>query len=102
MLKRAHYIIVALLLIALLCSCSTQLSSPENDNPTHSEPAKGQATVVVTQDFGRELILEQKIEIEADTSAMTALQMVADVATKYGGGFVNSINGISKVGRAVL
>jgi len=95
MLKRVHYIIVALLLVSLLCSCSTQLSSPENDNPTNSEPAKAKTTVVVTQDFGRELILEQKIEIEADTSAMAALQVVADVVTKYGGGFVNSINGIS-------
>jgi len=95
MLKRAHCIIVALLLVSLLCSCSTQLSSPENDNPTNSEPAKAKATVVVTQDFGRDLILEQKIEIEADTNAMAALQMVADVETKYGGGFVSSINGIS-------
>ena len=51
--------------------------------------------MVVTRDFGRELILEQKVEIEADTSAMAALQMVADVETKYGGGFVASINGIS-------
>ena len=95
MLKRAHYTIAVLLLVSLLCSCSTQLSSPENDNPANSEPAKAKATVVVTRDFGRELILEQKIEIEADTSAMAALQMVADVETKYGGGFVSSINGIS-------
>jgi len=95
MLKRAHYIIAVLLLASLLCSCSTQLSSPKNDNPTNSEPAKTKVTVVVTQDFGRELILEQKIESGADTSAMAALQMVADVETKYGGGFVSSINGIS-------
>jgi len=94
MFKRATYIIAALLLASLLWGCTTQLS-PENDNPTNSEPAKAKATVVVTQDFGRELILEQKTEIEADTSAMAALQMVADVETKYGGGFVSSINGIS-------
>ena len=94
MLKRAHYIVVILLLIALLCGCSNQLPL-ENDNLTNSEPAKGQVTVVVTQDFGKELILEQEIEIETDTSAMAALQMVADVETKYGGGFVSSINGIS-------
>ncbi len=51
--------------------------------------------MVVTRDFGRDLILEQEIELEAGTSAMAALQMVADVETKYGGGFVSSINGIS-------
>jgi len=94
MLKRAHCIVAILFLITLLCGCSTQLP-PENDSPTNSEPAKAKVTVVVTQDFGKELILEQKIEIGADTSAMAALQMIADVETKYGGGFVSSINGIS-------
>ncbi len=94
MLNRATYIIVALLLVSLLWGCTTWLP-PQNDSPTHSEPAKRQVTVVVTQDFGKELLLEQETEIEADTSAMAALQTVADVETKYGGGFVSSINGIS-------
>ena len=94
MLKRTHYIIAALLLISLFWGCSTPLP-PEDNNPSHSEPAKAQATVVVTQDFGKQLILEQEIDLEAATSAMAALQTVADVETKYGGGFVSTINGIS-------
>jgi len=94
MLKRVHYIVAILFLITLLCGCSNQLP-PENDNPANNKPAKAKTTVVVTQDFGRDLILEQKIEIGVDTSAMAALQMVADVEPKYGGGFVSSINGIS-------
>ncbi len=94
MLKRAHCIFTILLLIALLCGCSNQLPA-ENDNPASSEPLNIKATVVVTQDFGKELVLERKINIEPGISAMDALQMVATVETKYGGGFVSSINGIS-------
>jgi hypothetical protein len=94
MLNRVHYILVTLLLIALLCGCSNQLP-PENDSPASSEPLNIEATVIVTQDFGAELVLEQKINIEPGISAMHALQMVTTVETKYGGGFVSSINGIS-------
>ena len=94
MLNRAHYISAVLLLASLFCGCSNQLP-PKNDNPTNSEQTKTKVTVVVTQNFGRELILEQKIESGSDTSAIDALQIVADVETKYGGYFVSSINGIS-------
>jgi hypothetical protein len=52
-------------------------------------------TVIVTKDFGKELILEREIAIEPGTNAMEALQMVAGIETKYGGGFVSSINGTS-------
>jgi hypothetical protein len=51
--------------------------------------------VVVTWDFGKELLLEQEVELKSGTSAMEALQAVADVETKYGGGFVQAINSIS-------
>lgn len=48
--------------------------------------------VVVTQNFGRDLMLEETIRIPSGTSALEALQQVADVETAYGGGFVNAIN----------
>lgn len=51
--------------------------------------------MVVTRDFGKELILEEEVELEPGTNAMAALQAVAEVETKYGGGFVQAINGIS-------
>ena len=94
MLRRVHYITVVLLLTSLISGCSAQVAL-ENTNPTNNEPVEAQATVVIAQDFGKELILERKVNIGADNSAMAALQMVADVETKYGGGFVSSINGIS-------
>jgi len=49
---------------------------------------------VVTRDFGQELILDETLEVPPGTSAMSALMKVADVDTAYGGGFVNSINGV--------
>jgi hypothetical protein len=76
------------------CACSER-DTPSGGTLNENANEISTATVVVTQDFGRELILEQRVEIEADTSAMAALQMAADVETKYGGGFVSSINSIS-------
>ncbi len=94
MVKRALTSILPLLMIALLCSCASSPSATESRWPAAGDTGNT-VTVVVTTDFGRELVLAQKIEIEADTSAMAALQMAAEVTTKYGGGYVESINGVS-------
>lgn len=51
-------------------------------------------TIVVTLDYGKEVILERRILVEEGTSVMQALKLVADVETAYGGGFVSAINGI--------
>jgi hypothetical protein len=86
--KRALPLILACLLTAILCACPAQPPATEIDG-------QPEATVVVTRDFGKELILEEEVELEPGTNAMAALQAVADVETKYGGGFVQAINGIS-------
>jgi predicted small secreted protein len=80
-------IFVLLLLAAILAGCPTPPAAGGD------EPAR--VTVVVTRDFGRELILAEEVEIGEGTDAMTALQTVAEVETKYGGGFVKAINGLS-------
>lgn len=87
MARRALPLILILLLAAVLVGCPAQPSA-EGD-----EPAR--VTVVVTKDFGKELILAEAIEIKDGTDAMTALKTVAEVETKYGGGFVQAINGLS-------
>lgn len=96
MLKKLSLLIFTGLLLAVLCGCSTQIPPSEG----HSEPvdtgvATSEVTVVITRDFGKKVLLEQTVEIEPNTNAMDALQKVADVETKYGGGFVGTINGIS-------
>jgi hypothetical protein len=80
--------LILLLLAIILAGCPTPSASTDNGG-------QSKVTVVVTQDFGQELILAKEIEIEDGTDAMTALQSVAEVKTKYGGGFVQSIEGLS-------
>lgn len=51
--------------------------------------------VIVTQDFGSELMLDEVVTAGNSSSAMDALQSVATVDTQYGGAFVKSINGVA-------
>ena len=85
------------LLTAILCGCATGTLPPSGDGSQNQPPSVQKPTVkiVVTTDFGKEVMLEQTIEIEPDTSALEALKRVATVETKYGGNFVDAINGVS-------
>jgi len=50
----------------------------------------------VTRDFGHELVLEEDgLPIREDETAMRLLKRNAEVETRFGGGFVQSIDGIS-------
>jgi len=93
MLKKLRLSILVGLLVVVLCGCSAQISSPERHiEPAGTGVAVSKATVVVTKDFGKEVLLKQTTGIEPGTTAMDALQMVANVETKYGGGFVSTIS----------
>jgi len=83
------------ILIALLYGCSASTSPPENDSglsPTEHSPS---AKVVVVGNFGKKIFVDETVSIGENTTALDALQQVAEVKTKYGGGFVSAINGIS-------
>jgi len=80
-------IILLLLLTAALSGCPSPPSAAGSDQPAT-------VTVIVTRDFGRELILTGEVEIGEGGNAMTALQSVAGVETKYGGGFVEAIENV--------
>jgi hypothetical protein len=90
MAKKVFVLLLALLAMALPGACSTQPAAVKD-----GQGAGNKVTVAVTRDFGRELILERETLIGSGASAMEALQSVAEVETRYGGGFVGSINGIS-------
>ncbi|MFC1931034.1 DUF4430 domain-containing protein [Chloroflexota bacterium] len=89
--------LLALIAIFLLVSTATGACTTQTSEST---PSSGKETgaimvkVVVTQNFGQELMLDETLEVLPDTSAMTALMEVAEVETAYGGGFVNAINGV--------
>ena len=57
-------------------------------------PARPKARVVATLDFGSQVVLDKYALPEKGESALEVLQRVAEVETKYGGGFVVGINGI--------
>ncbi len=74
--------------ILVLCSCS----------PTSRDAAQVNhisVRIMATRDCGRELLFDTTFPVDAGITAMDALKKAAQVETKYGGGFVNSINGLS-------
>jgi hypothetical protein len=80
--------LILLLLAAIVAGCPAPPATTDSGG-------QSKVTVAVTQDFGQKLILAKEVEIEDGTDAMTALQSAAEVETKYGGGFVQSIEGLS-------
>jgi hypothetical protein len=54
---------------------------------------KGHAKLWITRDRGAHVVLVKKVD--AGQTAMAALQGVADVKTRYGGRFVQSIGGVA-------
>jgi hypothetical protein len=53
---------------------------------------RGKATLWITRDRGSEVILDR--QVPAGLTAMQALDRVADIETRYGGRYVQAINGI--------
>jgi hypothetical protein len=106
----AKLFLLAVLIVAL-CSCQTAPSAPSDPipklPPAPTQPAEpeepyqtpaapdDEVNIIVTRDFGSQVILDETISISGDTSAMAALMEVAEVETSYGGGFVDAINGLS-------
>lgn len=58
------------------------------------EVTTGEVTLIVTRDFGKEHIFNENIKLDSKKSVMELLNQHLDVQTAYGGGFVNSINGL--------
>ncbi len=81
----------ALLLLLLVALCCPTACTVESEGA-----AEGNITVrvVATLDFGDEVLVDNTISVAPGTCAMDAVRQVADVGTKYGGGFVQSVNGI--------
>jgi hypothetical protein len=50
--------------------------------------------LTVTRDFGGEVLRDESIEVREGSSAMQALQEVAEVETSYGGGFIYAVDGL--------
>lgn len=84
--KLLSLIAVSFIVSTIIYACSTQTSGMGADTIA--------VRVVVTRNFGKELMFDERLEVMPNTSAMAALMQVAEVETAYGGGFVNGINGL--------
>ncbi|MDD5591197.1 MAG: DUF4430 domain-containing protein [Dehalococcoidales bacterium] len=79
---------------------SPSQAQPESNSFGSPAPANGsndesEILLVVTRDFGSEIMIEETVPIGKNTTAMEVLMAVAEVDTAYGGGFVNAINGLA-------
>lgn len=97
--RRIIFLFGVVLLAVVPLGCFSEapsgISSPVSEtapSPVHNDPT---ATVVVSTDFGVEILLEGTVDITSNTTALAALEDLVAVETKYGGGFVSVINGIS-------
>ncbi len=54
----------------------------------------GEVELTVTRDYGAVPVLERSLEANESDTVMRALEGSAEIATRYGGGFVQAIDGI--------
>ncbi|RKD21439.1 protein of unknown function [Caminicella sporogenes DSM 14501] len=54
----------------------------------------GQAVLVVTKNYGKDVIFDKKVKIDKNYTVMDILEENLQVGTKWGGDFVSEINGI--------
>jgi hypothetical protein len=90
---------LSVLVPAATCGCATDAAGgPAVDaaSPVSTSAVTAEARVIVTTDFGADTVVDATVELADQMSAMQALQSVADVGTAYGGGFVQSIDGIGQ------
>lgn len=56
----------------------------------------GSVELTVTREFGRKPVLRRSVEAKESDTVMRATEANADVETRFGGGFVHSIDGIAE------
>ncbi len=99
-LKYSVLVLSLLLAAGMLCACSGNSFEPGSDMLAGRLPQEEQdiidskIRIMATRDFGQEIIFDTELEPAGELSAMAALKRVAEVETAYGGGYVNTINGI--------
>ena len=58
-------------------------------------PGSGEVALTVTQDFGSRQVLSREVaDVPSSETVMRLLEGEAKVTTRYGGGFVQSVNGV--------
>ena len=68
----------------------------KNQNSMYSVNIEGKYPIklIVSEDFGKSILLNENLQIEGGESSVDVLFEIANVTTTYGGGYVQSIDGI--------
>jgi len=56
----------------------------------------GSVELTVTREFGHEAVLQRSLKAKESDTVMRALEANADIETRFGGGFVHSIDGVAE------
>ncbi|KON27753.1 hypothetical protein AC481_03980 [miscellaneous Crenarchaeota group archaeon SMTZ-80] len=83
--KKILFAAIPIIVIALISAYHFYPSEIQNQETIS-------ATIIITKNFGREVIQENALTIPVGSSVLDALEKVAEVEKSYGGGFVTSIN----------
>lgn len=78
------------LFVTLISGCRTSAS-----RETRSAESGGRVTLSVTRDFGLRTLDSKSVPVPASPTVMAVLAKNAKVKTAYGGGFIDSINGLA-------
>ena len=79
------------ILAAALASCAAAVAGcglgPGQD--------EGEVSLAVTRDYGTKVMVEKSDSIRESDTVLRLLDRNADITTRYGGGFIQSIDGLA-------
>ena len=81
--------------LALAATSACALASLGGCGFGEGEPSGGEATLTVTRDYGAETLAEAAAEPTASETVLRYLDRETEITTRYGGGFVQSIDGLA-------
>jgi hypothetical protein len=73
---------------------TTARSNDEPDNAIQKDKASQTVSLLVTREFKKETLFNQKVVMASGNSALDLIKTHLAVETSYGGGFIHSINGL--------
>ncbi len=88
--RQSSLLIVLFIATLLLGACSAEPDTDAIDGPSDVPTV----TLKVTKDYGREILVDQVVELEKNWAVYDLLEANTELSTEYGGSFVTGINGI--------
>lgn len=73
---------------------STAGQTPEQGKPADPAPAAHTVKLIITKDFGQQVLLAKEAAIGDHSTVIDILKAVADVTTQYDGSYIASIQGL--------